>query len=45
MTKTFEQRLLELVKSDKELRQALIELVEAQTKAAYELAAWRSRRK
>ena len=43
--KSFEERLLELIQDDEELHEALIDLINAQTAAALELAAWRKRRK
>jgi len=44
-TKTFEERLLELMQTDDELHAALVDLVKAQTRAAQALADWRDRRK
>lgn len=40
----FEERLLELIQEDPELHLALLDLIEAQTKAAVALAEWRNRR-
>jgi len=40
----FEERLLQLVTEDPELHEALVDLIEAQTKAAIALAEWRDRR-
>ncbi len=42
--KTFEARVLELIHEDPELHEALVSLIEAQTKAAIALAEWRDRR-
>ena len=41
----FEDRLLELIQSDPELHEALVEYIEAATKAKIALAEWRDRRK
>ncbi len=42
--KSFEERLVELVSQDPELHEALVELIEAKTRAAIALAEWRDRR-
>lgn len=38
-------RLIELVKEDPELHEALVGLIKAKAQADWELAAWRKRRK
>ena len=45
MTKPFEDRLLDLIKEDPELHKAMVEFIEAQTKAKIALAELRNRRK
>ena len=44
MTKPFEDRMLELIQEDPELHQALVEFIEAQTKAKIALAELRDLR-
>ncbi len=45
MSKSFEERLLELIQEDEELHEALVDLIKAKTRAAQALAEWRNRRK
>lgn len=44
-TERLQERILELIQEDPELHEALVELIQAQTKAAIALAEWRNRRK